>query len=250
VSGLTASTPYTFTVTATNVAGTGAASAASNSVSPTQTIAYVEDAANSGTNTSLSTTIGASAIGDTLIVQVASDHSGFPTAATVSSISGGGVTTWTKVIQTVAGTNNGETDIWYGQVASTTGNTSVTVNMSRSVGIELVNVSEWSGIATTSPVDANTGTSNTGPAFTAGPVTTTITGDLVLSDAWTSLTTASSPVSASGFTALAQKATTGYRGWAAYQIVGAAGSYPANWTQPGSTSGNYATSIAAFKPHP
>ena len=45
-------------------------------------------------------------------------------------------------------------------------------------------------------------------------------------------------------------ATTGYRGWAAYQIVGAAGSYPANWTQPGSTSGNYATSIAAFKPHP
>jgi hypothetical protein len=47
VTGLTTGTPYTFTVTATNASGTGASSAASNSVTPVQ-INYIEDVFNTG----------------------------------------------------------------------------------------------------------------------------------------------------------------------------------------------------------
>jgi outer membrane autotransporter protein len=79
VTGLTGGTAYTFTVTATNGVGTGAASAASNSVTPVggQTITFT----NPGTqNFGTSTTLGASSTSG-LTVQFSSQTTGVCTVA-------------------------------------------------------------------------------------------------------------------------------------------------------------------------
>ena len=57
----------------------------------------------------------AGTVGDTLILLVGDDHTN---SATVSSVSGGGVTTWTKVTAQKGATGQGDAEIWYGAVTS------------------------------------------------------------------------------------------------------------------------------------
>jgi len=179
----------------------------------------------------------------------------------VSTVAGGGVTTWNKV-QQINGSgspNNGEAEIWDGLVTCspcTSGNDAVTVTMTASTNIQLANVSEWSGIATTSPVDSSTSAAGTasGTTFVSGPISLSQTGDLVISDAWLESTDAtngaSQPAPPSGYTGLTETKAGGtfWRGLAAYQIDSSSSPISATWTEGGSGSGYYATAIAAFKP--
>jgi hypothetical protein len=187
----------------------------------------------------------ASTVGDTLILLVGDDHTN---NATVSSVTGGGVTTWTKVTEANGATGAGAAEVWYGQVTSSA--SSVTVTLSGSTNWQLANVSEWSGLAPSTPVDASTSSFGGATSFTAGPITTTQAGDLVISDAWSAATGFTTPQNSttSGYTALSQTKAGGsyYRAWGAYQVDNATGSISAGWTAP--ASGNYATAIAAFKP--
>jgi len=190
----------------------------------------------------------ATTIGDTLILTVGDDHSN---SATVSTVSGGGVTTWTKVTEQNGSSGQGEAEIWYGLVTSGS-STGITVTLSDSTNWQLANVSEWSGIAPSSPVDASTSSAGTALTFTAGPIITTQTGDLVISDAWTSFNspgfTSPQGSTTSGYTALNETMAGGshYRAWAAYQVDTSTGPISAGWTAP--ESGFYAAAIAAFKP--
>ena len=212
-------------------------------------IALVEQAVSTGgaSQTTQTVPLGGTTVGDTLVLLVGDDHSN---SATVSGVSGGGVSTWTKVTENSGASGDGEAEIWYGQVTSV-GNT-VTVTVSGSTNWQLANVSEWSGIASSSPVDGSTSSAATATSFTSGPISTSLAGDLVISDAWTSFNTPgfTSPQNSttSGYTALNQTMAGGsyYRAWGAYQVDGSTGSISAGWTGPG--SGFYATAIAAFKP--
>ncbi|HYA68889.1 MAG TPA: hypothetical protein VED63_09170 [Acidimicrobiales bacterium] len=191
---------------------------------------------------------GSTTAGDTLILSVADDSNH---NATVSSVLGGGVTTWIKATSAAAATSlEGEVEIWYGAV-TTSSTSSVAVSLTGSTNVQLANVSEWSGLAASSPLDATTSTAPGVSAtnFTAGPITPTVTGDLIITDAWIQATGDTSPQDATtGYSALSQ--TTGggsyFRGWIAYQIDGSTASMSATWTSP--ASGYYATAIAAFKP--
>ncbi len=165
-------------------------------------------------------------------------------------VSGGGVTTWSKATATAAASGAGMAEIWYGAVTSAA--TVLTVTLSGSTNWQLADLAEYSGINTTSPLDGATGTTGSASSFTAGPITTTSAGDLVVTDVWTGVANSASTVGPStpGYTVLSETKANGsfYRGWAAYQVVGAAGSQSAAWIQPSSISGTYATAIAAFKP--
>ena len=238
---------YTMTTEATDSLGNSATTTTSFSYGG---IAFVEQVvAPGGTNVSPEnfSLPSASTVGDTLILLVGDDHS---TNATVSSVSGGGVATWTKVTEQNGSSGDGEAEIWYGPVTSSA--SSVTVTLSGSTNWQLASVSEWSGIASSSPVDASTSSAGSATSFTAGPITTTQTGDLVISDAWTSFNspgfTSPQDSTTSGYTALSQTMAGGsyYRAWGAYTIDSSTGSISAGWTGPG--SGFYATAIAAFKP--
>ena len=254
VTGLTANTSYTFTVKATNAAGTGAASVATTGVTPTPTPTLVEQVSTAGTSSGTGNTLTTAAlgsnttVGDVMIATIGTDYTG---SATVTGLSGGGVSTWTKVYaKTGTGGGTGDIEVWYGYVtsAATTGVKATT--SSSSLVIRLLNASEWSGLAASSPVDTSATGTGSSLSFTAGPITTTQAGDLVISDAWTANTSGTSVQNSttSGYTALSQTAiTTKYQGWAAYQVVGATGGYSAGWTEAGSTAANYATGIVAFK---
>ena len=187
-SDFTSGTTYHVTAQATDSYGNNGTSAA---VAFTyQAIAHVQDAvAGSGGATSETPTLGSPPTnGNTLILTVGDDGSG---SATVSGVSGGGVTTWSKVTSVLGSgsPNLGATEIWYGLVTCspcTSSNEGVTVTMSHSTNVQLANVSEWSGIATSSPIDSSTSAAATasGTTFTSGPISLTQTGDLIISDAW------------------------------------------------------------------
>ena len=213
-------------------------------------IAFVQQAAATGGAALTSQTItlpANSTVGNTLVLLVSCDHSN---NATVSTVSGGGVTTWSKATATAAASGAGMAEIWYGAVTSAA--TVLTVTLSGSTNWQLADLAEYSGINTTSPLDGATGTTGSASSFTAGPITTTSAGDLVVTDVWTGVANSASTVGPStpGYTVLSETKAGGsfYRGWAAYQVVGAAGSQSAAWIQPSSISGTYATAIAAFKP--
>jgi hypothetical protein len=239
---------YTLSATAK---GLGSTTSSSFSIGAPGITLVQQATANGGANQTTQTVTlpNPSTVGDTLILLVGDDHSN---SATVTSVSGGGVANnkWTKVIEQNGGSGNGEAEIWYGQVTSSASN--VTVTLSGGTNWQLANVSEWSGIASTNPVDVSTGGSGTATSFTAGPLTTTVAGDLVISDAWTSFNnpgfTTPQDSTTSGYTALSETKAGGsyYRAWGAYQVDVSAGSSSAGWTGPG--NGNYATAIAAFKP--
>ena len=222
-----------------------------------QGIAHVQDAVtgSGGATSETPTLVNPPTNGNTLILTVGDDGTG---SATVSSVSGGGVTSWTKVTSVLGSgsPNLGAAEIWYGLVTCspcTSSNEGVTVTMSHSTNVQLANVSEWSGIATSSPIDSSTSAAATasGTTFTSGPISLTQTGDLVISDAWlaSGFGFSSQPAPPSGYTGLAESLAGGsfYRGLAAYQIDSSSSPISATWTESAS-GGYYATAIAAFKP--
>ena len=210
----------------------------------------VEQVVNGGaTLTSVTLTLGsATTTGDWLILAVADDgnHS-----STVSSVSGGGVSSWTKATGASGGNNVGDAEIWYGLVTSGS-SASVTVPLSGSTNVQLANVAEWSGIASTSPSRRGhqLGTGYRGHHHLhCRSHHDHLAEDLVLTDAWTAATGDTTPQDASsGYTTMSE--TTGggsyYRGWAAYQDDATTGSISATWTAP--SSADWATAVAAFKP--
>jgi hypothetical protein len=256
-------TSVTFTANATTGGYNVSASATgAGSVNFSETnaagIAFVEQAiAGSGPATSETPTLGTTPTnGDTEILTVGDDGNG---GIKVSTVVGGGVTTWNTVQQINGGgtPDSGEAEIWYGLVTCspcTGSNDAVTVTMTATTNIQLANVSEWSGIATSSPVDSSISSVGTasGTTFTSGPISLSQTGDLVISDAWLEsgfgLSGTTQPAPPSGYTGLTETKAGGtfWRGLAAYQI-GSSSPVSATWTE-GTANGYYATAIAAFKP--
>ena len=229
-------------------------------------IAFVQDAVagSEAPGTETPTLSSPPTNGHVLIVLVGDDGS---SSADVSTVSGGGVTTWNKVTSALgtASPNPGEAEIWYGYVTCapcSSSNEAVTVTMSHSTNVQLANVSEWSGIASSNPVDNSTSAPGTasGSTFTSGPITLSQTGDLIVSDAWVAsgfgypktgcgnVDTDACEDASSPYTALLETDAGGtfYRGWAAYQVDSSSSPVSATWTEDGS-GGAYATGIAAFK---
>ena len=118
-------------------------------------------------------------VGD-LLVSVVEENDNI---VTVTSVSGGGVTTWNRAIQYVGTMEPREYEIWYG-VVTTTGSTSITYTLSGSIGSQ---VSEYEaqefttslGAGTTWSVDTTGSQENTSSTTVTYPsLTPTAAGDL------------------------------------------------------------------------
>lgn len=215
-------------------------------------ISLVNQATNSATiaGSTLAVTVTAPTNGNTMIVCVVNGGSA---TTSVSSISLTGVASWSSAL---VGTANGSgsfqnlSEIWFGLVGAGAG-TSLTINFAATAKGRFANVSEWSGVLTSSPLDG-TGSKNNQSTTTTPSTAAYSTGtanDLViafLSGSGQSTVT----TGPSGYTALNGGHTSG-SGLSVFcvpyfQVVAGSGAQSASWTI---SPGNSTTALLqGFKP--
>jgi glucose/arabinose dehydrogenase len=229
--GLTPLTTYEYQVRARDAAGN--VSGPSNTATattpgtgpPPRGISLVKQATGSVTGaTTLSVPISTAA-GDALVASVAVKAGSSVSVTRVADSTGA---TWTKGAVGFLTGSNTRSEVWYRPGAPAVTSVTVTISASNTVA---ANVSEWSGVATAAGLDAAGGAGNAASTTAATPsITTTQPGDLVIG-AVNYPGSATSTLSAAGFTALNSfSVSTTVNGRAAYQIASAGGSYRASWT--------------------
>jgi hypothetical protein len=125
--------------------------------------------------------------------------------------------------------------VWYVPICKGGANT-VTITPSGTAALE-IHVSEWSGLASTSPVDQTASATGTGTSVSSGVKTTTINGELVFGYSWVF----SSASAGTGFTPISLV----NGDLDEYQIQPTAGSIATTFTQ---TSGTWFAAMVTFKP--
>jgi PKD repeat protein len=157
----------------------------------------------------------------------------------ITGVSGGGVT-W---VRGSSSSSHSVVEIWYGLNSSGTG-TAITVNYTNATGSGAVNVSEFSGVATTNALDVAPAPSNGVSTTPTSPTAATNNpNDLVLAAAADTSVGATTSGPTNSFIALTE-ASNSNKIIPAYRIVTASGSYSTTWTEP---NGGWDSAIVALK---
>ena len=160
--------------------------------------------------------------------------------------------TWAKATST-GSTANGDAEIWYGLNSSgTSGSTVITVSFSGTgsgkTNVQIADVSEWSGVATTGALDQSNHANNTTTSISAGSVTPGMSGELIISDAYLLNGNTTQPAPTNGFTPLTQNpGPPNYRGYGAYLVDASSSSTSTTWNEPGG-AGSWSAAVASFEP--
>jgi hypothetical protein len=230
------STTATFTVTTSSVAsvtavtitgsynsGTKTAALNVNPVSVSGQISFVQQkTATYSSAASVVAKLGAAPHPGSALVLFSANNN-----VNITGVSGGGVT-W---VRASASSSHSVAEIWYGLNSSGSG-TAITVTYTNATGSGGVNVSEFSGVASSKALDAV-------PAPTTGistspttPITiTNNANDLILAAAADTSVGATAAGPINSFIALTE-AVNSNKIIPAYRIVSATGSYNTSWTEP------------------
>ena len=173
-SSVSAGTTYTYTVDARDGAGNVSAPSAPATVTTppgTSAPALVQAA---GSITATVTLPQASTQGDLLVLSA-----GVYTGATnnITKVTDPAGNTWTRVGAYSASGHNSDGEMWYSANAKPT--STVTVTQATVTNTALV-VQEFSGVATTSPLDVGAGIANTGTSASSGAITPAAAGELLV----------------------------------------------------------------------
>ena len=245
--------PYTITVT-----GTGSATG-----NPTHTATFVLTVnpattttphlvqAGSGTESAASTSLSgsfptASTAGDLLVLS-ASQYTGATNH--ITSVTDTAGNTWTRIGAgfDVSG-HNSEGEMWYSPKAAST--TTVTVHTASAATISF-EVQEFAGVAAASPLDVDTGTSNTGTAASSGSVSSTVANELAVGFVAGHNNAEAITVTSPGYTHQAeQTSSTGSIATviSGYQVLASPGAQ--SFAGSFGTAMYWAAGVAVFKPGP
>jgi Big-like domain-containing protein/calcineurin-like phosphoesterase family protein len=191
---------------------------------PAPAVSFVGQATASITSgTSLQVPVSASAAGNTLVASIAVATGSSKSVASVSDSAAGA---WTKGPVGFLTGSNTRVELWF-RAGAPAGITSVTATLSASAAAS-ANVSEWAGVASTSPVGAQASRGNASSTVASTPSVTT-TGAGVVIAAVNYLGSMSSTLTTSGMTSLTSFSVGTTNGRAAYRIVSGAGSESAAW---------------------
>jgi hypothetical protein len=200
--------PYTVTITGTGTSATHTTTFALTVNAPTGTAPQLVESA-SGTETTSSTALNGSfpvptTAGDLLVLS-ASVYTGATNPITSVTDSAGN--TWTRIgtAHFVAG-HYSDGEMWYSANAKPV--TTVTVHNGSAASVSF-EAQEFSGVATTNPLDVSAGTANTGTAASSGSVTTTAANELVVGFVAGHNNAQAITVTSPGYTNQPQQTTTG-----------------------------------------
>jgi hypothetical protein len=246
---ITTSTSTPLGASTITVTGTGASTVHSVPVTLNVTSASTPKlvqsvgATESGPSTTLTGTFPAATTAGHLLVLSVSEYTGATNHITSVTDSAGN--SWSRIgAYSVSGHySNGE--MWYS--ANAVPATSVTVHTA-SAAFESLEVQEFSGVATTSPLATSAGTSNTSTSASSGSTTSTIANELAVGFVAGHGNSQTITVTASGYTAQSQQSTTGTiaRVVTGYKVLGTTGAQ--NFTGTFGTAMYWASGIAIFKP--
>lgn len=203
----------------------------------TDTAGLVQQATSTASaGTILGTTLASSPrAGDTLMLTLGS----LPSTSTITSITGGGVT-WQKAAQ--SGINR-DAEIWYGLNSNGSGTQVSTTLSTACQGTCMINISEWSGVATSSALNSTSTRNSSGTIIFSPTSTTSNAKDLIIATERgdNSSTLLTGPTGA--FAGLASAVPT--VGNSAYDLINTTTTTSTSWTF--ASSANYDSVIAAFK---
>ncbi len=193
---------------------------------------------------SLTATFPTTTTAGDLLVLAASEDNGATNHITSVTDSAGN--TWTPIGAYDISGHDSNGELWYTADASPV--TTVTVHNASTLS-ESFEVDDFTGVATSGPLDVSTGTSNTSTAANSGSVTSTVAGELAVGFIAGHGSSQAITITSTGFTAQAQQntitsnITTVVTG---YQVLGAPGAQSIAGTF--GTAMYWAAGIAVFKP--
>jgi hypothetical protein len=195
------STSYTYTVDARDGAGnvsaaSGPATVTTPSGSTTPTLVQA-----AGSTTATVTLPQASTQGDLLVLS-ASVYTG--ATNNITSVTDTAGNTWTRIRAVSVSGHNSDGEMWYSPNAHST--TAVTVHLGTTTNTA-VEVQEFAGVATTSPLDVSAGTSNTSTSASSGTVTPAAANELMVGFVAGHGNAEAMTVNAAGFTTQPQQTT-------------------------------------------
>ena len=181
--GLSGATSYTYRVRATDAAG-NLSSYSATATAVTQaaaTISFVQQASavpQSAQSTVTAAYTAAQTAGDLNVVIVGWND----TTATVQSVTDTKGNTYALAVGPTVLSGNATQSIYYAAniAAAAAGGNTVTVKFSTAAQFVDVRVAEYSGIATTTPVDVTVGATGSGATANSGSVTTSNANDLIV----------------------------------------------------------------------
>jgi hypothetical protein len=209
------------------------------------TPAFVRQSTNFSNPSVPSLTINHTSTASDLLVATVGIDATDDSTITVASITDSGGNTWTRAVRAYGNaTGSSRVELWY--TIANTPITTATVTLSSTDDL-VVNISEYSGIAATSPVDASAGNTSgaTSTTMATPSITTTLSNDLVIAaHSWATAATTTGP--GAPWTNLTQVTNSLPKTeLPAYQVKAAAGSVSATSTLSSTAiSGN---AIVAFK---
>jgi hypothetical protein len=235
----------TVTGTGTTATHTTAVTLSVTSTSSTRPALVQSDGATqTAAATALTASLPTSSAAGHLLVAVASVYTGLSNRITSVTDSAGN--TWTRAGSWAVSGHNSDGEVWFAANAKPV--TTISTHTA-SAAVVALTVMDFSGVATSSPLDVVTGTSNTSTSPSSGPVTTGAPGELVVGFVAGHASAQAMTITTPGVTALGQRrsaaATTasvvgGYLVSAAAAQVSITGTFAA--------AVYWAAGIAAFRP--
>jgi len=244
--GTSASTPvgsYPITITGSGSTFVHTTTVTLTVTTPPPTLVQAAGATETSTSTTLTATLPTASTAGDLLVLSASVYTGTTNHITSVTDSAGNV--WQKVNAWSVAGHNSDGELWYAANAAST--TSIVAHLA-TAGTMAVEVLEFSGIATSNPLDTSVGTSNTGTAASSGSITPAASGELLVGLVTGHASSQAMTVTSAGFTLQAQQNSTGTISTVrtGYQVLSGTGatSFDASF----GAAMYWAAGIVAFKP--
>ncbi|MFL6161600.1 MAG: hypothetical protein ACJ74U_05170 [Jatrophihabitantaceae bacterium] len=161
-------------------------------------------ATETSSSTALTATLPAPSTAGNLLVLSASVYTG--TTNHITSITDSAGNIWQKVNAWSVASHNSDGELWY--AANAAGASTVTAHTASAASIAF-EVQEFSGVATSSPLDTSAGTANTGTSASSGSITPAGAGELLIGFAAGHASSQQLTVTSTGYTLQPQQTSTG-----------------------------------------